>query len=590
MAPKRPPASAVTLYLFLFLLVLGPATGFTESRQEKNDKKGAEGFSFRTENIAQGSSDLAIEVSIIPHLADEGEEVVFTIGVINNGPDDATGVWVGAFILSGYTYVDHTDGADYDPATGIWTIGELASGATTLIEITIMVNPEGVYLLTATVVGDQDDPNPANNSMSARIQLSNLSVIKNVNIISPPPGQQVTFSLAVSTNGPDPATNVIVTDMLPTGFSYVSDNSDDLYDPVTGIWSIGSLGINDFRILTINAIVNFAGNYTNIAEVWADQHDPDYSNNIDSIVVTPQQVTSFLFSKTASNTEPAEGSSITFEIALQNTGNTAPEDLLVTDLLPNGYIYLSSNTTSGNDYDPENGQWQPGILLHGQSASLFIDVEVLSEGSYHNTAVLSSEMLPSPLESTVMVFPRFFPVAMPDFVSLERAGFKYVDVLANDSPQTLLDPSTLTITEMPPSGASATIMANGEILLDYGNIPLFVGEDHLIYRIFTTQGLSDTAMVYISIFTDEPEVPNTFAPGTTNNPYLVIPGLDLYPENELIIYNRWGAVVFSMKGYNNLWGGTDMNSGADLPEGTYFYVLKYDESLSAVKGYVYIKR
>lgn len=579
-----------SLHYLILLLAIHAISYALSSRDNKYIAEVDPRFFTNTERDIQATSDLAVEISLNPYLAGEGEEVVYTIGVVNHGPDDATGVWVGAFIPSGYTYVDHTDGADYDPATGIWTIGELASGANTIIEITIMVNPEGVYLLTATVVGDQEDPNPANNSMSARIQLSDLRVIKSVNISSPPPGQQITFSLAVGNNGPDPATNVTVTDLLPSGFTYVSDNSQGLYDPVTGIWTIGNLEVNDFGILTINATVNFSGNFTNVAEVWADQHDPDYSDNIDSLVVTPQEVTSFQFSKTASDTEPVLGSNITFEISIENTGNTAPEDLLVTDHLPDGYIYLSSTTTSGSDYDPENGRWQPGILMHGQSASLFIDVEVLSEGSYHNTAVLTSAMFPSPLESTVMVFPRIFPVAMPDFVSLERAGFKYVDVLANDSPQTLLDPSTLTITEMPPSGASATVMANGEILLDYGNIPLFVGEDHLIYRIFTTQGLSDTAMVYITIFTDEPEVPNTFAPGSINNPYLVIPGLELYPENELTIYNRWGAVVFNMKGYNNLWAGTDKQSGADLPEGTYFFVLTYDESRPAVKGYVYIKR
>ncbi|WP_214070028.1 gliding motility-associated C-terminal domain-containing protein [Mucilaginibacter sp. dw_454] len=64
-------------------------------------------------------------------------------------------------------------------------------------------------------------------------------------------------------------------------------------------------------------------------------------------------------------------------------------------------------------------------------------------------------------------------------------------------------------------------------------------------------------------------IPNVFTPNGDNvNDAFVILGLELYPENELTIINRWGAIVYQKKGYQNNWDGSGLN------EGTYFYFLK----------------
>lgn len=45
---------------------------------------------------------------------------------------------------------------------------------------------------------------------------------------------------------------------------------------------------------------------------------------------------------------------------------------------------------------------------------------------------------------------------------------------------------------------------------------------------------------------------------------------------DLVVYNRWGAKVFESKSSDYDWNGTNMNDGSDCPEGTYFYVFKYE--------------
>jgi gliding motility-associated-like protein len=67
-----------------------------------------------------------------------------------------------------------------------------------------------------------------------------------------------------------------------------------------------------------------------------------------------------------------------------------------------------------------------------------------------------------------------------------------------------------------------------------------------------------------------------------------IQNIDFYPGNEVFVFNINGAQVYSKKGYNNDWQGT--YNGGDLPGGTYFYVIRFDDSDKILKGAVDIVR
>src|SRR5690606_16451634 len=65
---------------------------------------------------------------------------------------------------SGYTFVSSAGGGSYDPATGLWTIGDVANGGVASLSITVTVNASGDYLNTASVDGNEDDPDPEDNT------------------------------------------------------------------------------------------------------------------------------------------------------------------------------------------------------------------------------------------------------------------------------------------------------------------------------------------------------------------------------------------------------------------------------------------
>jgi gliding motility-associated-like protein len=73
---------------------------------------------------------------------------------------------------------------------------------------------------------------------------------------------------------------------------------------------------------------------------------------------------------------------------------------------------------------------------------------------------------------------------------------------------------------------------------------------------------------------------------------LVVKEIEGYPNNELSVYSRSGALVFKANSYDNTWDGTNIftNGRAKLPDGSYFFVLDLKTpGVDVVQGWIYIK-
>jgi uncharacterized repeat protein (TIGR01451 family)/CSLREA domain-containing protein len=117
-------------------------------------------------------TDLAIAKEVSPQEAEVDQNVTFVLTASNLGPDPATGVAVLDWLPPGYAYVSSaSDVGSYDPNSGYWTIGALDAGQFVELNIEATVTGFNAYVNTATIDGDQDDPNPENNTASAGITL-----------------------------------------------------------------------------------------------------------------------------------------------------------------------------------------------------------------------------------------------------------------------------------------------------------------------------------------------------------------------------------------------------------------------------------
>ncbi|MFK8004943.1 MAG: gliding motility-associated C-terminal domain-containing protein [Saprospiraceae bacterium] len=89
------------------------------------------------------------------------------------------------------------------------------------------------------------------------------------------------------------------------------------------------------------------------------------------------------------------------------------------------------------------------------------------------------------------------------------------------------------------------------------------------------------------------QIPNAISPnGDGVNDYFIIPDLESNPDlkNELIIFDRFGQVVYSASPYRNDWDGIFESTLGPLPEGTYFYMLEIENNPSKLSGFIELKR
>ena len=114
------------------------------------------------------AADLSIVKTDSTNLVDAGSNLTYTLTVTNNGPSDATGVTIVDNLPDEVSFVSAA-GCDYDAVGGSVTcdIGSLALLASNAVVITVAVGlgaNDGTISNTATVTGNESDPDGSNNS------------------------------------------------------------------------------------------------------------------------------------------------------------------------------------------------------------------------------------------------------------------------------------------------------------------------------------------------------------------------------------------------------------------------------------------
>ncbi|MEO5907373.1 MAG: gliding motility-associated C-terminal domain-containing protein, partial [Saprospiraceae bacterium] len=122
----------------------------------------------------------------------------------------------------------------------------------------------------------------------------------------------------------------------------------------------------------------------------------------------------------------------------------------------------------------------------------------------------------------------------------------------------------------------------------------FVGTDMFTYRLCSTVCPTECgeAIVVIRVGNeDDCFVPTLFTPnGDGVNDELIVPCLETerFPENELIVFNEWGDVVYKASPYLNDWRGE--SSGNPLPVGTYFYIMDFGDGSQPKHTFLVLER
>jgi uncharacterized repeat protein (TIGR01451 family) len=361
-------------------------------------------------SLTPASADLSLIKTVDNPSPNVGQSVTFTLTLANAGPDGATNVTVGDTLPAGMTFVSATPSqGSYVSGTGVWTVGSVASGANATLQIVASVQSTGTKTNTAQVTAsDQADPDstPNNNVATEDDQGSagltpavvDLSLVKTVDNASPNVGENITFTLTAANAGPDSATNVAITDVLPAGLTFVSSTpSQGTFASGTGVWTVGTIASAGNATLQIEATVATVGAKSNSAQVTAaDQADSDSTPNNgvaseddqSTVIVTPQAIDLSL-TKSVDVPAPNVGGNVTYTLTLANAGPNSATNATVTDVLPAGMTFVSSTPSQGA-YTSGTGVWTAGTLASGANATLQIVATVTTSGTKTNTAEVTA--------------------------------------------------------------------------------------------------------------------------------------------------------------------------------------------------------
>jgi len=347
-------------------------------------------------------ADLALAKTVDRPVAQEGEAVVFTITVRNEGPGWAGGVVAADTLPAGLEFVSSGGSQGlYDSGSGLWDVGALAVGAEAVLEITAQVaaGAGGDSLVnTARIAAlDQDDPAAGNDADSAVVVVpsADLSLTKDVDDPAPRVGDLVTFTLAVANAGPDSAFAVTVADTLPAALAFESATpSQGAYDPDTGLWDLGDLAPDSAATLLLAATVDAGAAgaaITNAAAAAAESpsdSDPDNNSAAADLLV---QAADLAVDKTVDEPTPSEGEQVTFQVVLSNLGPDAAAGVQLRDSLPAGLTFVSAAASHGA-YDAGTWIWDLGGLAAGAADTLKITASV-DAGTQGTTLVNTASVL-----------------------------------------------------------------------------------------------------------------------------------------------------------------------------------------------------
>ena len=451
-----------------------------------------------------------------------GTTNTYTFVVTNSGPSDAPGSSIVNNLPAGVTgtWTAVYAGGATGTANGTGSINQTAnipSGGS--VTYTFVVNVPATFTGnfvntgSATTAGGITDPTPANNTATdtdTQASIADLAVTKTASSLSPLVDGQITFTIEAKNLGPSQANGVTVTDLLNSGYTFVSANtSKGAYTANNGVWNLGQMAPNSTETLTIVAMVNAnQGSYQNQATIAGLETDPVTTNNTSTVTPVPVKIIDLAITQTISTTTPSNNGLVTMTLTARNLGPSNATGVQVADLIKAGFNLVSNNPSKGT-YNATTGIWTIGNLSAGETQTLVFTARVNTTGAtadYVNTAVISGVETETTLaNNTATVTVVKPPMANNDSGTTVPNTPVVIDILANDVPGGApLRNQTVTITTQPLHGTVTIDPVTGKVT--YTPALNYYGPDEFYYTVTDANGaVTNIAKVTIDI-KDNPKI------------------------------------------------------------------------------------
>jgi len=317
-----------------------------------------------TENTTVNTqADLEVDKTGSPDPVVAGTNVTYTLTVSNTGPSDSNTVTLVDLVPAGSTFVSfaQTGGPAFTlttpPVGGTGSVdataATLAAGATATFVLVVNVNANiadgSEFANTATVTSITTDVDPGNNSSTTTATVQAQADLVITKTDTPDPvnaGEDLTYTVTVTNNGPSDATSVTVEDLLPAGTSFVSfmQTSGPAFTlttpPVGGTGSVDATaatlaaGASATFSLVVNVDDGTGGTLiSNTASVTTTTTDPNLANN-SATETTLVPLADLVITKSDSADPVQAGDNITYTLTVTNNGPNDAQNVTAFDLVP----------------------------------------------------------------------------------------------------------------------------------------------------------------------------------------------------------------------------------------------------------------
>jgi uncharacterized repeat protein (TIGR01451 family) len=320
--------------------------------------------------------------------ADPGDTIVYTLYYENTGSGAATGVTVVDTLPEDVTFVSSNPG--YDELSGdtyTWNIGTVAGYSDGTILITVTVNPgtsDGTLLCNMAIL-DYDDAN--GNPYDQLVDYANVTVTAPVMSFSKiadtkvaDPGDTLAYTLIYDNSGSGVATDVVVTDTITNGTTFVSSSPN--YDEMSGntyTWYIGSVGAYSSGTITITVTVDpGTPDGTVLRNTATLDYDDANGNPFDQLTdYADVTVTAPVLNitKTSDVAEADPGDEITYTIVFMNLGEGNATNVWINDTIPAFTTLVSFTPAPYFNVDDTYG-WFYNLIGRNVTVTITIVVEV----------------------------------------------------------------------------------------------------------------------------------------------------------------------------------------------------------------------
>jgi uncharacterized repeat protein (TIGR01451 family)/fimbrial isopeptide formation D2 family protein len=327
--------------------------------------------SHSVEVMAQPSADLELVKTALSPEVLHGQQAVFSLLATNKGPSDAVEAKIVDMLPAGLEYVSATGATCAAVGQEVTcTLGAMAAGTSQTVMLTTQPAGLGSYTNSAVVSSTTPDPESHNNASEAAITVlpaADLSLEKTVTPTTVQLPGEVVYTLVVANHGPDPAQAVVLTDPLPAGETYISDDAGCTVVGQVVTCQLGELADQATHTIQLHVGVGVGVSLseqtvTNTAEVTSATGDPVRSNNISKVSIQTHPAPAPPVTSTTTTTsspkggvdatigaststrvtlrklvlehEVAPGGRLDYRLIVHNGGGHAAEKLRVCDSLP----------------------------------------------------------------------------------------------------------------------------------------------------------------------------------------------------------------------------------------------------------------